>query len=68
MCRPVTSEISMVLCILMAKEFTEWGRLISSVADTAFKRKWTLPELAGEIFCCQSHAMATHPSTLSPSP
>eukprot|EP00892_Ulva_mutabilis_P006486 jgi/Ulvmu1/4209/UM019_0188.1 len=46
MCRPTTSTISLVLCILMAKEFTEWGHLISCVAEASFMQGWTLPDIA----------------------
>jgi hypothetical protein len=38
---------SLVLAIMVAKEFTEWGRLLSSIAEASFAQGWSLPELSG---------------------
>lgn len=49
MCNPGTTSISAGLCILMAKEFTEWGRLLSCVAEASFLQGWALPTMGGGI-------------------
>lgn len=49
MCRPGASSMPSVICILMAKELTEWGHALSCVAETTFLKGWNLPTMAGGI-------------------
>jgi hypothetical protein len=39
----------LVLTIMIAKEFTEWGRLVNSVAETAYTKNWSIPTLSGAV-------------------
>ena len=42
-----STSLSLVLTILMAKEFTEWGRLITAVSEAAYEQNWSIPTHAG---------------------
>lgn len=43
------TSISLVLTILLAQEFTAWGRLVTAVAEVAYNKRWSLPTLSGIV-------------------
>lgn len=53
MCSPDTSSVPPMLCVLMAKEFTEWGSLLSSIAEASHLQGWSLPAITGRRLMLQ---------------
>lgn len=44
-----STSMPFVLTIMIAKEFTEWGRLITAVAESTYKKRWSMPTLSGTL-------------------
>ena len=42
-----STSLPLVLTIMIAKEYTEWGRLITGVSEVAYKENWSIPTLSG---------------------
>jgi hypothetical protein len=39
----------LVLTVMLAKEYTEWGRLVNAVAEAAYTKRWSIPTLSGAL-------------------
>lgn len=61
------ASLSLVLTIMTAKEFTEWGRLVTAVAEAAYKKGWNMPTLSG-IFrpLCRTLEVCEHVRASTP--